>query len=93
MENRQKILNKFFAKADIGGAVSINDLREKELSGELLTLKETQALANFDRYRIAELKKQPNDMAFHERYRQLQVMANLGDYEEFLKEKYILVNE
>lgn len=93
MENRQKILNKFFAKADIGGAVSINDLREKELSGELLTLKETQALANFDRYRISELKKQPNDMAFHERYRQLQVMANLGDYEEFLKEKYILVNE
>lgn len=88
MENRSKILSKYFAKSDIGGTMSINDLREKELNGELLTLKERQALANFDRYRIAELRKQPDDMAFHERYRQLQIMANLGDYEEFLKDKY-----
>lgn len=88
MENRQKILGKYFAKSGIGGTVSINDLRDRELSGELLTLKEKQALANFDRYRIAELKKQPDDASFHERYRQLQVMANLGDYEEFLNDKY-----
>lgn len=89
MENRSKILNKYFAKSEIGGTVSINDLREKDLNGELLTLKERQALANFDRYRIMELSRQPDDMAFHERYRQLQIMANLGDYEEFLKDKYI----
>ena len=91
MENRNKILSRYFAKADIGGTISINDLRDRELNGELLTLRERQALANFDRYRIAELKKQPNDMAFHERYRQLQIMANLGDFEEFLDEKYTLV--
>jgi hypothetical protein len=93
MEQRHKILNKYFAKADIGGAVSINDLREKEMNGALLSLKEKQALANFDRFRIAELKKQSDDLAFHERYRQLQIMANLGDFEEFLKEKYNQVIE
>jgi hypothetical protein len=93
MENRSTILGKYFAKAEIGGAVSINDLREKELSGELLSLKEKQALANFDRFRIAELRKQSDDMAFHERYRQLQIMANLGDYEEFLKDKYTQAEE
>lgn len=93
MEHRQKTLNRYFAKADIGGTVSINDLREKEMKGELLSLKEKQALANFDRYRIAELKKQPDDLSFHERYRQLQIMANLGDFEEFLKEKYNQVPE
>jgi hypothetical protein len=29
-------------------------------------------------------------MAFHKRYQELQVMANLGDFTEFLKEKYFL---
>ena len=93
MENRSKILGKYFAKSEIGGAISINDLREKELSGELLTLMEKQALANFDRYRISQLRMQSDDMAFHEKYRQLQIMANLGDYEEFLKDKYTQASE
>lgn len=90
MENRAKLLNNYFAKADIGGTPSINDLREKEFSGERLTQKEKQALVNFDRFRINELNAQTEDMAFHKKYQELQVMANLGDYTEFLKEKYFI---
>ena len=86
--NREKLIKQHFAKKVLGGSVSINDLREKEFNGEALTLEEKQALLNFDKFRLEELEKQPNDMAFHERYRQLQVMANLGDYQEFLGEKY-----
>ncbi|MEO6882994.1 MAG: hypothetical protein ABI199_03105 [Bacteroidia bacterium] len=89
MENRNNLLKKYFSKADIGGGVSINDLREKEFSRDSLTLEEKTALRNFDTYRIAELNKQLTDFDFHERYRQLQVMANLSGFEEFLKEKYI----
>lgn len=88
MEKRTDILNKYFAKADINGSLSINDLREKEFNGEKLTQKEKQALMNFDAYRLSELNAQKDDMSFHKRYRELQVMANLGDYEEFLKGKY-----
>lgn len=90
MENRTNILNKYFAKADIGGTPSINDLREKEYNGEPLTLKEKQALVNFDRFRLNVLNAQTDDLSFHKRYQELQVMANLGDYTEFLKEKYFL---
>lgn len=90
MENRVNLLNKYLAKSDIGGTASINDLREKEYNGEPLTQKEKQALINFDRFRLSVLNAQTDDMAFHKRYQELQVMSNLGDYQEFLKEKYFL---
>ncbi|MBL0328124.1 MAG: hypothetical protein IPP64_01570 [Bacteroidetes bacterium] len=90
MENRAKLLNKYFAKEDIGGVPSINDLREREFNGEPLTLDEKKALVNFDKFRLDVLNAQTDDMAFHKRYQELQVMANLGDYTEFLKEKYFL---
>ncbi len=75
-------------KEDLGIGLSINDLREKEFNGEKLSTEEWQALKNFDRFRISELNNQTSDMEFHKRYREIQVMANLGDYKEFLKEKY-----
>jgi hypothetical protein len=90
MENRTHILNNYFAKATINGTISINDLREKEFNGEKLSQKEKQALVNFDRFRINVLNAQTDDMAFHKRYQELQVMANLDDYQEFLNEKYFL---
>jgi hypothetical protein len=90
MENRTNILNNYFAKATINGTISINDLREKEFNGEKLSQKEKQALVNFDRFRINVLNAQTDDMAFHKRYQELQVMANLDDYQEFLNEKYFL---
>jgi len=88
MQSKEDILKKYFAKAGIGGTVSINDLRDKDFNGDTLSADERTALRNFDHYRLEELNKQPNDMAFHECYRKLQVLANLADFREFLKEGY-----
>lgn len=82
------LLNKYNSKTETSGTPSINDLREMEFNNEQLTVKEKQALMNFDRFRINELNAQEDDMSFHKRYRELQVMANLHDFQEFLKEKY-----
>lgn len=84
MTLREDLLKKYFSKSAIGGTVSINDLRDREFSGEYLSDEERTALRNFDRYRIEELNAQKNDLEFHERYRQLQVMANLADWKDFL---------
>jgi hypothetical protein len=84
MTFRVDLLKKYFAKSDIGGTVSINDLRDREFNGESLSSEEKVALANFDHYRIAILNAQTSDMAFHENYRQLQVMANLADWKDFM---------
>jgi hypothetical protein len=90
MEERSKLLSKYSAKQNLGESLSINDIRDKEFSGEPLTQREKQALHNFDCFRLAELNATKDDMSFHQRYRELQVMANLGDYEEFLKDKYFV---
>ncbi|MGL4598673.1 MAG: hypothetical protein ACRCYO_14240 [Bacteroidia bacterium] len=84
MNTREDILKKYFAKASIGGTTSINDLRDREFNGDALTQEEYRALSNFDRFRIEELNAQTNDSDFQERYRQLQVMANLADWRDFL---------
>ncbi|MBI2270073.1 MAG: hypothetical protein HYU69_06890 [Bacteroidetes bacterium] len=75
-------------KAELTGIVSINDLRYKEFNNIELSSSEALALRNFDKFRISELNKITSDEEFHIRYRELQVMANLGDYKEFLKEEY-----
>ena len=88
-DSSQQALNSYLAEAGIAtGGLTINDIREKEFSGKALSKEEKQALANFDKFRILELNKQVDDNSFHKRYRELQVMANFGNYEEFLKEKY-----
>ena len=84
MTLREDLLKKYFAKVEIGGTVSINDLRDREFNGEPLAHDEVLALANFDRYRIEQLNAHTNDMDFHEQYRQLQVLANLADWKDFL---------
>lgn len=84
MAFREDLLKKYFAKSDIGGTPSINDLRDREFNGETLSADEQSALRNFDRYRIEQLNGITDDKEFHERYRQLQVMANLGDWKDFL---------
>lgn len=90
MDKREALLKQYFSKSAIGGTISINDLREKEFSGAFLTKEEKQALANFDRFRLAVLNAQTDDESFHKRYQELQVMSNLDDYKEFLQEKYFL---
>ena len=84
MTLREDLLKKYFAKVDIGGTVSINDLRDREFNGEHLSHDEVLALSNFDHYRIERLNAHSNDMEFHEQYRQLQVLANLADWKDFI---------
>ncbi|HEU4717243.1 MAG TPA: hypothetical protein VFU15_05400 [Bacteroidia bacterium] len=88
MTLREDLLKKYFSKSDIGGTESINDLRDRDFNGDALSDEERRALHNFDRYRIEELNGIKSDMEFHERYRQLQVMANLADWKDFLKLKF-----
>lgn len=75
-------------KESLGVGLSVNDIREKEFNGESLTVEERIAVQNFDKFRISELNKQVSDQDFHKRYQELQIMAKLGDYKEFLKEQY-----
>ena len=77
------------SKSLVGAAQSINDLREKEFNGEKLGKKEKLALMSFDKYRIAILNKQESENDFHKKYLELQAMANLTPFEEFLKESYL----
>ena len=88
MDFKNDIAKRFFTKQDIGGAESINDLRDKEFSGKPLSAEEKYALANFDRYRLNILNAQEDEAQFHLNYRQLQVISNLGDWKEFLKDDY-----
>ena len=88
MDFKNDIAKRFFSKQDIGGAESINDLRDKEFSGNSLTAEEKFALANFDKYRLNILNSQENEEQFHLHYRQIQVISNLGDWREFLKDEY-----
>jgi|GEM_PF-1732930 len=68
--------------------VSINDLRDKEYNNISLSHEERNALKNFDRYRVKCLSQKKTEKEFHNSYHQLQVMANLSPFQEFLKEEY-----
>lgn len=88
MENKQDFLSRLLDKKSSKLVASINDIRDKELSGVKLNHEEKAALANFDRYRINVLNSQLDENDFHHKYRQLQVIANLSDWREFLKEDF-----
>ena len=53
-----------------------------------LTSDESTALSNYDKYRIHVLNAQMDEQLFHFKYRQLQVIANLSDWREFLQEDF-----
>lgn len=88
MENRADLYKNFFTEQNGGEVISINDLRDKEFRGELLTEEEQQAIKNFDRFRLIELSRIDTSAEFNSRYTELQAMANLTSYKEFLKEEY-----
>ena len=88
METRRDIYKNYFANKDTGETVSISDLRDKEFRNETLAEEELQAILNFDRFRLTELNKVKNDFEFNARYCELQIISNLSDYKEFLKEEY-----
>jgi len=72
----------------LGGLRSINDLRDKSYSKKGLNEEEHKALSNYDNYRLKELRKHERGKGFNKKYMELQVMANLCSYEEFLKKEY-----
>ena len=88
MENRSDIYKKYFANQNTGDEITINEVRDKEFRNNVLSGEEAQALLNFDRYRLSELSKIKSDLEFNARYCQLQILANIADYKEFLKEEY-----
>ncbi|MBL7921502.1 MAG: hypothetical protein JNJ40_14380 [Bacteroidia bacterium] len=88
MDIKNDFITTLLNKKTTGLVVSINDLRDKEFSGIKLTTEERFALSNFDRYRINVLNSQTDEEKFHYQYRQLQVIANLSDWREFLKKDF-----
>ncbi len=84
MELKNDFLSVLLNKAGKLSVESINDLRDKEFSGVKLSPDERFALSNFDRYRISVLNAQTDKEKFHYKYRQLQVIANLSDWREFV---------
>jgi len=82
------LISKLLSKKSTRLVTSINDLRDKEFSGIKLTSEERFALNNFDKYRINLLNSQEDEEKFHQHYRQLQVIANLTDWREFLKDSF-----
>ncbi len=88
VEIKNEFITNLLNKKTTGLVVSINDLRDKEFSGIKLTAEERFALSNFDKYRITILNSQIDEEKFHFQYRQLQVIANLSDWREFLKKEF-----
>lgn len=88
MKLDKKLIDKFFVKKEIGGEISISDLKDKEFSGKKLSADERTALRNYDSYRLRILNSSADEETFHHNFRQLQVIANLGDWKEFLKAEY-----
>jgi len=85
---RNDFLSILLNKAGKQSVESINDLRDKEFSGIKLSPEERFALSNYDRYRIAVLNSQTDKEKFHYKYRQLQVIANLSDWREFIGREF-----
>ena len=73
-----------------GLQVSVNDIRDKYFNGEKLSEEERKALSRFDDYRIWYLNSADGELEFHRRYEELQVLANLATYTDFLDQKYDL---
>jgi hypothetical protein len=64
--------------------ISINDIKDRYFDGVELSADELTAMQNFDKYRLEHLNGSQNEEDFDKRYFQLQVMANLHPYTEFL---------
>ncbi|MDP1800606.1 MAG: hypothetical protein Q8L81_04595 [Bacteroidota bacterium] len=88
MDIKNDFITTLLNKKTTGLVVSINDLRDKEFSGIKLTAEEKFALSNFDKYRISVLNSTIDEEKFHYQYRQIQVIANLSDWREFLRKDF-----
>lgn len=85
LEKNIEILDHLLKKTSAYGLpVSINDLKDKEFSGQTLTEDESRALRNFERLRISILNEIQDEEQFHLTYRKFQVLANLNSWTDFL---------
>lgn len=75
-------------KTSLSEIISINDLKEMEFNQKELTPQQHLALKNYDRFRVKKLNAQQSEFDFQKTYMQLQAMANLSPYDDFLKEDY-----
>ena len=71
-----------------GSTISVSDLMDREYNGTVLSEDERKAVYRYERYRILELSKDQSDEGFNQKYRLLQVMANMRPYQEFLDSKF-----
>ncbi len=69
--------------------VTIKDLKEIDERISTLTPQHRLAMKNFDRYRFKILSGIKNEDQFHLEFQRLQTLANLSNYEEFLKDEYL----
>ncbi|HET7818428.1 MAG TPA: hypothetical protein VFL70_03915 [Bacteroidia bacterium] len=88
MKDRKNIYKNYFTRHETGDEITINELRDKESRNENLSEEESQALLNFEKFRLTELNKTTTDFDFNARYCQLEILANVAAYKEFLKEEY-----
>lgn len=85
--NIAKILQSKLKSAQ-GLPESINDLKESEFSGNGLSEDRQRAMKNFDLWRVSVLNKTTSEEEFHKKFTEIQALANLSDWREFLKEEY-----
>ncbi len=70
--------------------ITINNLREWQISGENLSREQIKALEIFDTYANDLLDNATSDADFQKKYMEITSLSNLTPYEEFLKDKYHL---
>lgn len=90
MSERDKFktkIQKLLAQS-ISDIISINDLQDRYFNAEQLSLEELRALRNYERYRMKMLLESKNQKKFDRNFTRLQVLSNIADYTEFLKERY-----
>lgn len=69
--------------------LTINELKEIESSSSDLTPQQRLAIKNFDRYRFNILTSIKSEELFQREFQRLQVLSNLSNYEDFLKDEYL----
>ncbi len=82
------LLNGILKKREFTLVESIGDLKDKLAAGTKLTYEEKTAINNYERYKANILNAEMDEARFQNKFKQMQVIANLGDWREFLKEEY-----
>lgn len=69
---------------------TINALKQKRNSGEKLSSNQQKALNIFEVYRDQVLSEAESEEDYEQKFKEMNTLANLTSFEEFLKEKYLV---